>query len=187
MYVWRLSQFQCVLGKHWIEFSVFGKNGERFPTTDMLLFSGGIISTERTEHIRAAVVRLTHCTLSSESEERVDPDSARLRAREAVGQVRTIVDKGRATIQYNIRYGFFRNLMGGVIWSAIGSACCSIYYGMAGNWLATALFSTWAALHLGLFTFRKPILTNLALAYGDTLFTEFLNHSAKECRHCDIR
>ena len=40
------------LGKHWIEVSVFGKNGERFPTTDMLLFSGGIISREKKEQIR---------------------------------------------------------------------------------------------------------------------------------------
>ena len=77
--------------------------------------------------------------------------------------------------------------MGGVIWGVIGSGCCSVSYGVVGNWLATAFFTVWALLHLGLFIFRKPILTKLALAYGDTLFTEFVNYAAKECRHCDIQ
>ena len=172
-----LAQFQCSLGKHWIEEGVFGKGGERFPTTDMLLYENGMISRERKAQIRAIVSELCGCALSDECEENTDPENARLRAREAVGQVRATVSRGVMTITYNIRYGFFRNLIAGVIWSVIGSVGCSIYYGSVGNWKVMGLFIVLAAGHLALFIFRKSILDNLASAYADTLFSEFINQT----------
>ena len=172
-----LAQFQCSLGKHWIEEGVFGRRGERFPTTDMLLYENEMISRERKAQIRAIVSELYGCTLSDECEESTDPETARLRAREAVGQMRATVSRGTMTITYNIRYGFFRNLIAGVIWSVIGSVGCSIYYGSASSWKVMVLFISWAAGHLALFIFRERILADLASAYADALFGEFINQT----------
>jgi hypothetical protein len=47
-----LVQVQCSFAKHFIEESIFGKGGERFPSTDMLLYDGGLISIERKELVR---------------------------------------------------------------------------------------------------------------------------------------
>ena len=170
-----MVQIQSSISKHWIEESVFGKGGERFPTTEMLLYNGGLISIQRKEQIRSKIIQLYGCTLSSEIEENRDAVQARLQARESVAYVRRSVGKGIMTYQYNIRYGFFRNLIGGVIWSVFGSIGCAIIYGIDKDWRAMSFFIILALIHSILFSLQKVILTNLAFSYADTLFNEFLS------------
>lgn len=169
-----MVQIQSSLAKYWIEESVFGKGGERFPTTEMLLYSGGLISGQRKEQIRNKIIQLFGCTLYSESDEQNNAIQARLQARESVNSVRGIVGRGVMTFQYNIRYGFFRNLIGGVIWSVFGSIGCTIIYGIDNDWKAMSLFIALASIHLALYLGRKVILSKLAFTYADTLFNEFL-------------
>ncbi|HML31957.1 hypothetical protein [Sporomusa sphaeroides] len=169
-----LVQIQCSLGKGWIEESVFGKGGERFPTTNMLLYAGGLISNEGKERIRQKISNLSGCTFSSQLEEKKDPANARLQAREASGFVRALVGQGRMTIQYNIRYGFFRNLIAGIIWSSIGSIGCSVFYAINGNLKLAISFTIYFIIYLMMFIFKRTILENLAFLYADTLYNEFL-------------
>jgi len=170
-----LVQVQCGFAKHWVEESVFGKGGVRFPTTDMLLYNGGLISFERKEQIRNRITEQFSVKLSSRDEEKNKPDNARLQAREAVGHVRSTVGKGAMTFQYNIRYGFFRNLFGGVIWGAVGSLGCSVIYGINNNWKIMSLFIVFFVIYLIMFFFKKMLLEKFAFTYADTLFNEFLN------------
>ncbi len=172
-----LVQIQCGFSKHWVEESVFGKGGERFPTTDMLLYNGGLISFERKEQIHSEITKQFSSTLSSRAEEKNNPDNARLQAREAVGHVRGTVGKGAMILQYNIRYGFFRNLIGGVIWSTVGSIGCSIIYGINNNWKTMSFFIVFFVIHLTMFLFKKAILEKFAFSYADALFNEFLNQN----------
>jgi len=170
-----LVQFQCSLGKVWIEESVFGKGGERFPTTDMLLYSGRLISKQRKEQLRCRISDITGYTFSTEEEEYADPSNARLQAREAVGHVRAKVGHGIMTIQYNIRYGFYRNLIAGVVWATTGAIGCSIMYCLESRWKPMSLFIAYAIIFLALYLFKKPILERLAYSYADTLFNEYSN------------
>jgi hypothetical protein len=71
------------------------------------------------------------------------------------------------TINYNIRYGFFRNLIAGVIWSTIGSIGCSIIYGIKNDWKTMSFFIAYLLIYLTLFTFRKNILEKLAFSYAE--------------------
>ena len=167
-------QIQCGFAKHWVEEPVFGKRGERFPTTDMLLLNGGLISFERKAQLRNKITEQFRSTFSSKDEENDEPYNARLQAREAVGQVRNAVGKGAMTIHYNIRYGFFRNLIGGVIWSVIGSIGSSIIYGLNSNWKTMSLFIIFFLIHIAMFLFKKSILDKFAFVYADTLFNEYL-------------
>ena len=64
-----LVQLQCSLGKIWIEEIGLGKGGERFPTTDMLLYSGGLISKQRKEQLRCSISGNSGCAFSTEEEE----------------------------------------------------------------------------------------------------------------------
>lgn len=168
-----LVQFQSSLGKIWIEESIFGKGGEQFPTTNILLYGGGIVSKERKEQLRNKISDTYGCIFSSENEEKNNPSNARLQAREAVGYVRKKVGHGIMTIQYNIRYGFFRNLIAGSIWAIIGSFGCSIMYFIEGNWKPLILFIIYTLIFLTLYIFKKTILEKLAFSYADALFNEF--------------
>ena len=175
-----MVQFQSSIAKIWIEESVFGKGGDKFPTTDMLLYREGLISKDRKELLRSKITEMSGCMFSSEDEERDDPENARLKAREAVGHVRSKVDHGVKTIQYNIRYGFFRNLIGGVVWSAAGSLGCSIIYFIDSYWKPMGLFIAYFAAFITLYIFKKVILEKLAFNYADTLFNEFISQNQGE-------
>ena len=172
-----MVQIQCTLGKHWIEESVFGKGGERFPTTDMLLYRGGLISREGKERLRKKISDFSDHDFSSETEEMKDPSNARLQAREAVGYVRTAVGRGAMTFQYNIRYGFVRNFIAGIVWNVIGCMGCFIFYGINNNWKPAILFIVYLIICVMLFAYKKRILERLAYSYADNLFNEFLIRS----------
>jgi len=164
-----ITQFQSSLGKIWIEESIFGKGGDKFPTTNMLLYNEGLISKGRKELLRTKISDKSGCVFSSEKEEKSNPENARLQAREAVGHVRSMVGHGIKTIHYNIRYGFFRNLIAGAAWSGIGSLGCSILYYFCGNWEPMGFFIVYFAAFIALFIFKKAILERLAFNYADTL------------------
>lgn len=170
-----LSQFQSSLGKIWIEESVFGKGGERFPTTDMLLYGGGLNSKQRKEQLRHKISDISGCVFSTEEEEHADPSNARLQAREAVSHVRAKVGHGIMTIQYNIRYGFFRNLIAGIAWAIIGGVGCAVMYFHDGRWKPMTLFIAYTLIFLALYLFKRVLLERLAYSYADTLFNEYFN------------
>lgn len=171
-----LVQIQCGFSKHWVEEPVFGKGGINFPTTDMLLISTTLISAERKEQIRNKITQLLGCTFSTIDEERNNPTNARLQVRDAVNRVRTVVGKGSMTLQYNIRYGFFRNFIGGIIWSCTGSLGCALLYGIDNNWKPMAFFSVFFILHILVFSFKKAILNKISFTYADYLFNDFLDY-----------
>lgn len=175
-----LVQFQCSLGKAWIEESLFGKGGERFPTTDMLLYRGGLISKQRKEQLRCRVSGNSGCAFSNEEEERADPSNARLLAREAVGHVRRKVGHGVMAIHYNIRYGFFRNLIAGMPWAIMGALACSVMYFLENRWKPMSLFLAYTLIFLAFYLFKRAILERLAYSYADTLFNEYSNCSYGE-------
>ena len=170
-----LVQIQSSLGKSWIEESIFGKGGVNFPTADMLLYSGGFISKQRKEQLRRMISDLSGSTFSTEDEERDNPLNAKLQAREAVGHVRAKVRHGTMTIQYNIRYGFFRNLIAGVGWATFGSLGCAVLYCLDANWKPMILFIVYFLIYTILYLQKGMILRKLAFNYADSLFTEFLS------------
>jgi len=175
-----LVQIQSGLGKTWIEESVFGKGGENFPTTNMLLYSGGLISRQRKEQLQRMISHFSGSTFSTEKEERDDPLNARLQAREAVGHVRLKVGHGVMTIKYNIRYGFFRNLIAGVAWGAVGSLGCSILYFADSAWKPMSFFLVCFVAFAVLYLMKKQILGKLAFNYADVLFTELSSQTKGE-------
>lgn len=175
-----LVQIQSGLGKIWIEESVFGKGGENFPTTSMLLYSGGLISRQRKEQLQRMISDFSGSTFSTEDEERNDPLNARLQAREAVGHVRLKVGNGVMTIKYNIRYGFFRNLIAGVAWGTVGSLGCSMLYFADSAWKPMSFFLACFVAFAVLYLMKKQILRKLAFSYADVLFTELSSRTKGE-------
>jgi len=169
-----LIQLQCSVAKHWIEEGVFGKGGINFPTTSFLLFQDSFLSKRMKGTIREKIIKDFNFELMNEIQEQKDIDEARRLAREAVGFIRRLVCKGVMTHQYNIRYGFMRNLIGGVLWSVPGSFGCAIWYGYQKNWHASAFFIACGLVFASLFVFKQKILQKFANQYAQILFNEYL-------------
>lgn len=107
-----LTHVVRLLGKYGIEHFLF-KDGLKFPTTELLLWKTRHISAERKRHLHARIAGDYGIRLCTDEEERADEQEARLRAKDAIGQIRQRVGKGIHTRRYNIQYGLFRNLAGG--------------------------------------------------------------------------
>jgi hypothetical protein len=169
-----LMEFQCTIAKHNIEEKLFGIGGLFFPTTDMLLYNNEMLSKERKKRIREKITEKTGLKLSTEEEEKSNSDNARLQIREAIGEVRAIVGKGSHTIGYNIRYGFWRNLIGGSFIAIIGSLLCIIFYAVKHELKTTIFFVGFGIFFIIIWAFKRSILKPIAYDYADYLFTEFL-------------
>lgn len=169
-----LIQLQCGIAKHWIEESVFGKGGINFPTTNLLLFKNHVLSRSMKVAVREKVLNDFHFKLMDEVQEADDTEEARRLVREAVGFIRGYVRKGLMTHQYNIRYGFMRNLTGGTLWACAGSIGNGVMYGLQKNWEPMALFACSALLFSFILIFKKQILAKFAHQYAETLFSEYL-------------
>jgi hypothetical protein len=78
------------------------------------------------------------------------------------------------THQYNIRYGFVRNLVGGAPWGFFGSVGCVIWYGSKNNLPAFSMFAIFAVFFATLVLFRETFLVKLAHQYAEVLFNEYM-------------
>jgi hypothetical protein len=175
-----LMQAQCTIAKHLIEGNIFGKDGLFFPSTTMLLYSGGLLSKNRKNQIRERLLKETGIKLSSEKDEKSDIENARLQAREAVNAIRNIVGHGIFTITYNIRYGFWRNLIGGSFFVFLGALLCVCFYVYTHDWKGWIFFGAYFIVFLVLFLFKRHILESLACSYADRLFSDFLSMTKGE-------
>lgn len=169
-----LIQLQCGIAKHWIEEGIFGKGGINFPTTTLLLFQDPFFSRKMKLAIREKIQKDFNFELMDETQEHSDVDEAIRLARDAVGLIRRFVGKGVMTFHYNIRYGFMRNLIGGVPWGLLGGIGCAIWYGLQKHWQASIFFIVCAILFSALLLFRKMILHKFSHQYAETLFIEYM-------------
>lgn len=169
-----LIQLQCGIAKHWIEDSIFGKGGINFPTTNLLLFEDSVLSRNIKLAIREKINNDFHFELMNEDQEHKDIVEARRLIKDAVGFIRTYVGKGRMTHQYNIGYGFMRNLIGGSLWAVIGCIGSAITYGLKKNWEPMSVFVLGAFIFFSLLIFKDRILSKYAHQYAVTLFNEYV-------------
>jgi hypothetical protein len=175
-----LMQIQCTIGKYLFEEAIFGKGGINFVTTKMLLFCSGMLSENRKKQIRYKVLQDTSILLSTKEEEKSNFLDAQLKAREAVNAIRNIVGKGSKTIKYNIRYGFFRNLIGGSFFVFLGSFACIVYHYINKDWNISIFFGVYFVLFVFLFVIKRKVLEILAYSYADRLFSEYLTSNKGE-------
>ncbi len=159
-----------LMGKYGIELSLF-QNGLRFPTTEMLLWKTRLLSAERKRQLHAQIKADFGIQLCTEAEEALDEQEARLRAKDAVGQVRIKVGAGIRTRQYNIQYGLSRNLAGGTPLMLILAVFAVIF--VPGG-LAKALSLGCIAFSILYGVACLPLLRHMGSHYAEYLFNEYL-------------
>lgn len=168
-----LINLQRGIAKHGFEARVFN-SGKDFPTTTLLLHSDTFLSKEAKSAYRKKIESEFNLHLLSEKEEAASLDEAKKTLRDAVNLVRKRVKDGNKTLQYNIHYGFFRNLIGGAVLATPVAIFNSIVFGRnndsAGLWISGAI----ALAFLTLIIFNKLILKHFGRAYAECLLSEYL-------------
>ena len=165
-----LSDVVRNLGKY-LELKMF-KNELFFPTTEFLLHSNQNLSKEKRANIYDKVGK-HGCVLCSAKEENRDETEARRKIKEAVGMVRQKIGDGRLVLGFNIRYGFWRNLIGISLFSSSVSIFGLIFF--YGNYIPFSIFIVLTLFYLGIFIFKKELLKFFGYQYTEQLFLEFLN------------
>jgi len=168
-----LIHVQRGISKHLFEDRIFD-SGKEFPTTRMLLFSDERLSHAMKSQVREKIRQDFGLALLEQDQEKSDPDEARKVIRDAVALVRHRVGDGVKVLQYNIHYGFSRNLIGGAVLAAPGSALCAVLAWRQNNTTALALGLAMLVAYVALLVLSKPILVRFGNAYAERLFTEFL-------------
>lgn len=167
-----LSDIVRNLGKY-MELKMFN-NELFFPTTEFLLHANQELSKEKRFSIHDKVGKYG-CLLCSVEEERNDETAARKKIKEAIGIIRQKVGDGRLVLGFNIRYGFWRNLIGVSLFSFAISFFGLAFFLLHNNYTVCLIFTSFSLFYIGIFIFRKALLKFFGYQYAEQLFLEFLN------------
>ena len=171
--IYLLSQINRYFGKHVFEKIYFNKS-LNFPTTYYLLYNDTSLSKEYKRKIHDKIFKDFSINFNDEETEKSDENESRKIIRDAVGLVRRKVGDGKLTIQHNLEYGFFRNLIGGAILASIVSAVLTYWSFEIGENNLVIIGSILTFIYLIFIILSKPILKTKARLYADMLFQEYV-------------
>lgn len=155
------------------QFPLFKEEETHMPTTDFLMWSSDY-SDEMKRAIRNKVKKDFNYTMPSKEDEQKDEKAARKNIAAIVGSMRNKArESGDAVYtQANYRYGYNRNLLGGLVWSFIITAVLMILNflikSICYKWFigALALIVIWGLVEF--FVFYKYSARNYARQLFDT-------------------
>ena len=159
--------------KRWIEDVLFNHELS-LPTTEFLLYGNAVLSKEMKASIREKAEAEFDIKFPTAHAERKNETLARKRIAEAVRLIRNSVGRGRRTHDYNIIYGFWRNLLGAaVIASVMATGFAALAFLVFDirwmGWTELVL----AALSVVVLLFRHSLLRGPAEEYAKSLLTEY--------------
>jgi hypothetical protein len=146
-----------------------------FPTTYLLTYADKTFSSTYKDRFRTLIQKHFDLRLPSETEEHMDIAEARRRIAEAVKLVTVKVGDGKLVKKHNIWYGFFRNLIGGSLYSMLFSSVNIVLgFCVIGSPVLTGVSMVLLLLYLVIFFLRKRILSQNGEAYAKQLLSEFI-------------
>jgi len=159
----------------WFENRYFVK-AAGFPTTYLMTYADSTFSNAYKDRYRAEVRKQFDLVLPTEEEESRDPRDAAQRLSEVTKHVILKVGAGQLVLKHNVWYGFFRNLIGGTLYS-MTFCVVNVLVGSIGLKNALLVYSSAVLLLLYgvVFLLRKPILVQNAESYARQLIAEFIS------------
>lgn len=163
-----------------IEDILYRKDRLRFPTTSMLLIGDKSISKTMKKRVRTDLKTLYNITMCTKAQEEADETEARRTAKDAVALIRkTVADsKDAMTRRKLIRYGLFRNFLGGALTCLLLCIFCWAFdFSRTGS--SNPVILTTLIIYLLLIVVDYFITKSAAVDYAETLITTFdkLNHN----------
>ncbi|KAA6335238.1 hypothetical protein EZS27_016499 [termite gut metagenome] len=144
------------------------------PTTKFLLYNDPKFSKEYKMRLREQIRLDFQIVLPDENEEKADLSKTRKKIVEAVGLIKSKVGNGRLLLQFNIEYGFWRNLIGGSIFGILMSLFNIIYFFHKNNIVIGGISVFLAFSFAILLILHRPIINSFGSQYAERLFQEYL-------------
>lgn len=145
----------------------------QMPTTEFLLWRTNYISNEEKSRVREKIQTQENYQMMTPEQESADEVQARLNIVGAVKIMRQRTWGHKVLTQYNYQYGFWRNLLGGLLWDLIFGVtmlCVNLYcYHISTLAIAVALCVIIIVGIISVFALR-----NNARAYARHLFPIYL-------------
>lgn len=171
--IYFLMQVNRFLSKHIFE-AIYFKKQLYFPTTTRLLLSDDTLSQDYKDRIREKAEKEFQINFLNQEQELANELNARKTIRDIVGLIRRKVGEGTLSLQHNIEYGFFRNLIGGSIISLLMSFTLIYISQENSNKFILGISITLTIVYLVLILLSKKILYTKGGLYCDVLFQDYM-------------
>jgi hypothetical protein len=99
------------------QFPAVKENETKMPSTEFLLYSNKEMSNEVKDLTRKLVRDDFSYNMPTKNDEMDDIEESRKRIVEAFGFIKNFTRNSNLVLQCNYRYGFYRNTLGGLVWS----------------------------------------------------------------------
>ena len=170
------SQIIRILSKYFQ--NIYFTKADGFPSTYLMLYNNDTFSDSYKDKFRELIKNDFGITLKNKAEESKDKREAVKLLNEANKQIILKVKNGHLVLSHNIWYGFFRNLIGGSIFSILFCiANMTIALLIIDNEILFIFSCVILCFYLVLFLFKKHILVQTAEDYAQQLIAEYLNTS----------
>lgn len=127
------------------QFPMFKEDETKMPTTEFLLWNNKQISRSQIEKVHSILCSQYNYMMFDEQEEITDELEARRNIVGAVGIMREATRGNKMLLQCNYRYGYQRNMLGGLVWSfmmvlifLLVNYVCALSY-VTSCWIALSL------------------------------------------------
>lgn len=127
------------------QFPMFKEDETKMPTTEFLMWKNKQISRSQIEQVHSKLYSQYNYVMFDEQKEVADESEARRNIVGAVGIMREATRGNKMLLQCNYRYGYQRNMLGGLTWSfllvltfLIVNLTCAFPYA-ASCWMALSL------------------------------------------------
>lgn len=101
------------------QFPLFKEDETRMPTTEFLLWKNKLLSRSLIEQVHHKLQAQYDFLMLDEQQENADEQEARRNIVGAVGIMKEATRGNKILLQCNYRYGYQRNMLGGLVWSFI--------------------------------------------------------------------
>ena len=166
------------VSKRIFQFKLFQKDDTQMPTTQFLLWHDTKLPKEMKTLVRERVLQDYGFKMLTEEEERENEHEARLNIVSAVGLIRQSLRQNSILEQSNYRYGFQRNLLGGLVCVAILTLLIQIFALIVdGGISAELMIGLLIVLLQGALAFLQ--LQEAAEGYAKTLFEVYVSSKEK--------
>jgi len=155
-----------------LEMKIFGDEFY-FPTTSLLLHSNTRFSQEKRQQLCNKICNEFNITFLTQEEETLNELEARKRVKEVTGLMRQKLGNGRLLLQYNIRYGFWRNLIASTPFSITLCFISAIVSTLVPNQIIFFSSLCLVPIYLLLWIYRRAILNYFAYQYADQFYLEY--------------
>ncbi|WP_028910697.1 hypothetical protein [Prevotella sp. AGR2160] len=161
--------------KQLFQFKLFKEDETKMPTTEMLLYKNKMLSRQRIKQLSEKLKIEYNVSLPTEEEQENDEEESRRRIVDAVGLMRAATRGDNILVQANYRYGFRRNMLGGLVWAMLVQIVLLLFILYKSVNVSPCLVGI--LLTIGLFLIGWSSLKPAARNYARTLFNSFLSLS----------